>query len=992
MREKREFRKVGELLELGGVKYQLESIIGYGGSSIVYGASYEDQLNCGSRHQVLIKELYPRHLKGLIYRDASGAICCEGDGRLAMERSRKSFYQGNQANLELLSKLPEKISGNLNSYESYGTFYSILTVHGGRSLEELLTEGSEFNSLKKIAEGILKILDAVDCFHRNRILHLDISPDNILILPERAMLIDYNSIWQMDNLEDNCFFSEKDGYTAPEVRLREAWDVGPASDLYSVCAVLFRMMTGRILSESEASGNGLKRCFPKDLDIFQGEPVSAARKAVQIITKGLHVLARKRYQSADELRAELQELLLRIEGKGISHSAVWEGSRRDWKRQSSQKEPYQPRRLAFADSGRQFTQEECYQHLEQGQRLLLTGAGGMGKTRLLRELWGSAVKDYFPSRPVVIYIPLAGYQEAVHQPGGEGCYIRKYILRSLWFWDQVDGMEDGLHELERLMDQEDGLRLILLLDGLNEAGSRQNGLIKEIETLGAKPGIGILVTDRSDAVCSYGLQEFSTAELLPFSESTVREILERTGIDCPADQKLLSLLQNPMLLSLYRKTVELSKENGFMSADLFDLPGLLITSRQQPSMEITMEGMVGRYLESLLIHEKRVDSGNQAEQLRHQYLLQHFLPEIAGELKRRKKTLLTTESLYHLAEKNYQNLSRKSFSLAFPEFLGKSRLMMQEIHNEKEWFDYAVTEQLTGHFNLMERSRDGNYRLVHDNFLDYLAEEERKKRQKELTFQKKEWRRRGAAGFLLAVALTLAGVLAWSMKTPRRMTKEQQNALSDALKQMDINLGALAWQISAQNDILKTASADAVLEGREEGIRELEQYMEYQNRQTKQKLYSRGEKKDVIKPLENLKVNITKPILQDLYTRTFEMDNIMEEAQKHLQEKLCDGESVYIGRDKREPLVKVYEDYLEAYAEYVYRELNCLMIQLDETNLKEVRESVSYMPVFQQYLLQYPMSNLSEQEAEEQMEQAKDNLRDAVREMKAQNYTVPGIR
>lgn len=983
MRGKRQFRKEGELLKLGGVSYRLGTVLGSGGSSVVYHADYEDQLNSGSRHQVLIKELYPLHPKGLIYRNEEGNICCEGDGAALMERCRKSFYQGNQANLELLEKLPEKIAGNLNSYECYGTFYSVLSVHGGKHLDKLLDEGTEFSTLRGIAEGMMKILDAVDSFHRNRLLHLDISPDNILMLPERALLIDYNSIWLMDGSKESLFFSEKAGYTAPEVRLKEAWDVGPASDLYSVCAIMFRMMTGRILFESELMGKGLSRCFPKTLPVFQGEPVSASRKAVQIVTKGLRVLARKRYQSVDELRAEIRELMLRIDGKGISHSAVWEGSSRDWKKQKLPEDAYQERVLAAAD-GRKLDREACCRHLEQGGLLLLTGAGGMGKTRFLKELWQASVSDYVPNRPVTVYIPLAGYQEA----GQENRYIRKYILRTLWFWEQVDRMEDGLHELERLLDQAGALRLVLLLDGLNEAGERRSGLLKEIENLGEKPGIGILITDRSDDVQAYGLRRFDKAELMPFTETQVVRCLEQAGLACPENPEFLSLLKNPMMLSLYKKSMMFSRESAF--------PARQCTS---------MDDMIGSYLESLLIHEQRTDSGNQTEQLRCRYLLQHFLPEIAGEMKRRKKTLLTTEEMYGLAERNHRSLSQKSFSLAFPEFLGKSRLMLQEIHNEKEWFDYAVTEQLNGHLNLIERDSNGNYRLVHDNFLGYLSEENRKNCGKELKYKKKEWLRKGSAALMLAVILAGAGGLVWKTRQQRVLTAEQQsdqsnelaekqqNALSNVLDKILRNLYALGCQISAQNEVLKKASSSKVLEGSETGISELEQEIMKQTNNVKAAESSRGaENVDITEKLSSLNMDVSLSEIQDLYDRTYEMDIILENGQKRLKEKLCDPDSPYIGREKREPLVTAYEEYLEAYTTYVYLKLNRLLLEADEVNQKKVQETVSVMPVFKNYLLKYPVSNLSKEEAEVQINQAKDNLKAAALEMKKQNYFVPEVK
>ena len=196
MESGRKLRAAGEILRLGGVDYRLESVEGCGGSAVVYRAVYEDELNRGCFHQVLVKELFPYDPRGMIYRGEAGEVCCRPGAEERMEVCRRLFLQGNQVNLELLARLPEEISGNLNSYEAYGTFYSVLSVHGGRTLEEMLEAGGPCG-LKEAAEWMTWILDGLECFHRHRTLHLDISPDNILMLKNRALLIDYNSVWQM---------------------------------------------------------------------------------------------------------------------------------------------------------------------------------------------------------------------------------------------------------------------------------------------------------------------------------------------------------------------------------------------------------------------------------------------------------------------------------------------------------------------------------------------------------------------------------------------------------------------------------------------------------------------------------------------------------------------------------------------------------------------------------------------------------------------------
>lgn len=310
MGDKRRLLGSKEILLLGGIEYRLESVVGCGGSTVVYRASYADQLNQECRHYVLIKELFPYHQKGDIYRNGANEICCRGDGVRVMEHHRQNFYWGNQANLKLLEQAPERVSGNLNSYQAYGTYYSVLAIHGGDNLETLLTDFQQQRTLKETAQTVLKILEAVACFHESGILHLDISPDNIVMLPNQALLIDYNSVWIMDGQTAQEYsFSEKQGYCAPEVRLRERKNISPATDLYSVCAVWFRMLTGRALTDEEIVENKIRKSFSRDLDIFRGEPLNVAQKTVQILMKGLHVLARRRYQSAAQLQEEICQLL-----------------------------------------------------------------------------------------------------------------------------------------------------------------------------------------------------------------------------------------------------------------------------------------------------------------------------------------------------------------------------------------------------------------------------------------------------------------------------------------------------------------------------------------------------------------------------------------------------------------------------------------------------------------------------------------------------------
>ncbi len=975
MKDKREFLAPGKELILGGGRYAIEGVEGWGGSAVVYRASYEDGLNQGCRHHVFIKELFPWDEKGGIYRDREGRICSREDRRQWLERCRQSFYQGNQANLELLRKAPEKVSGNVNSFEAYGTFYSVLAIHGGNNLEQIVELGLAERSLKWTALVMLKVLDALACFHENGLLHLDISPDNILLLPERAMLIDYNSVWDRKQADGGvCYLCEKEGYSAPEVRLRTFSDIGPATDLYSVCAVWFFMAAGYRLTDKEIMGKGLSRCFPRDHEIFKGEPETACFKFMQIMKKGLHVLARKRYGSVEQLYGEIKELLLRIDGKGISHSAAWENSCRRFKGYKGVGERYLERHIRMEEGKGQekrvLTQKQCLSRLESGGLMLLAGPGGMGKTRLLMQVWGEAVKRYTPFMPVVMYVPLADYQETKEKT----FYIRHYLARRLFLLD-----EHGPDLVEKILDEERGWTLLLLLDGLNEAGPGRGGLVKEIEELGRKPKVGILVTDRSDSVKKYGLYDFSTAWLLPLTGSAVEEALEAKGIGCPKHKGLKALLTNPMMLVLYEETMEMALESGRKVED----------NRLSDAAD-TPDTLVGLYLDGLWEKEQRLSAGDVARQLRCGYLIDHLLPDMAAEMKSKKKTVLTLKEVSRLTDRSYAALSQNAFCRAFPVYRGKSRVMLMDIRDKNEWFDYGVTEQLWERLNLVTKSEDGNYGLVHDNFLDYLAAAGMANRKKVGKYVRREQGIKAGAAAILGTALILGG--GWAVKRWEAVQQAESGyaaqttpELLEALKQMALNVGALGMQLDIQRQILEEAGKREVLEGDRKALNAFFDYSSRKQEMAAGYVLGRDEGERWLSRIKEAEPDFPWEALESLYARTYAMDGIAQNGLEHLEERL--GQKAVPYSDK-ERMIEVYERYLEVYGEVACREMNLVVGCVEPQAAGDVWEAVEMTAVFSGYIRQFPYEGENRDELERYLRSAKEELKDCEREMKVLGFEI----
>lgn len=973
----RSLRKNGDKLILGGCTYTIKAVEGCGGNSIVYQAIYNDNLNKELQHEVLIKELYPYYPQGGIYRDETGNINYSSDAEEYMQHCKMRFKQGNEINLRLLRTLPSQISGNVNSYEAYGTYYSVLTVHGGMNLEQLL-ENTDSLSLREVAKIMEKVLDAVEIFHENEMLHLDISPDNIILLPEQAFLIDYNSAWSMSDKHNGGFsFSEKEGYSAPEIRLCDAEKINYATDIYSICAVFYRILTGKKLTDNEIIRNGLKSSLRANLSIFQGEPNSAVLKAAQIVIKGLQMIPEKRYQSIAALRREFDELLLRIEGKGISYSAIWESSRNVYRKKVHCDIPYILQDIQNLQMMKLMSGNELYAALKDRDKILLKGSGGMGKTRFMEELWRNNVRQYRETEPVVWFVPLKEYQYTTDRTA----FIRKHLLKHLCFSAESMGTGEALHELEQFFEKKrrGNVNIIFLLDGLNEAGTDREKLLKEIEELSTKEGVSVLITERSEEVLKYGLQGFQSVELLPLDQEKIQKETERMEIPYPADARMQKLLGNPMMLELYTKICSFRKESSEIQKEIVDIS--------------TPEKLIRLYIEQVLSYQLRVYSGKPGMQLCSKYIIKHMLPDIAGEMKKKNKTLLSVEELYKIAQKNYSNLYKTEFCKTFPEYLGKSRMMLEKIADASEWFDFAIEEHLNGELGLLVKTGSGYYGLVHDNFIGYLTEASENNR----TVYRKRQRRgmilRGTAvtGVFLVFCVSAICILYKTgiLSGDKEPSEQEQQIMKRAAACMQMNLGIFSGFVSDQKSVLEMENIEDVLNNKTLAVKEMENRIDTAlSKDLDNYSELKTEVRDGLVEIEDF------PITEyvDLCDASVDMAGFMEPALLDLKEKMCTSDSVYSKYEDRKALIDAYEEYLDAYTEFIFYELDYVSCFLFPEQAAEILDANQYSRIFRDYFKTVQIADQDPENIRRGMESAGKKLRAAKAGMLRWNYNMEGAK
>ncbi len=696
---------------------------------------------------VLIRELFPYDREGGIWRSPDGDIHVESGAGSIYELNRMTFLRGNEVHIRLLEKIPADMDVNINTYEYHNTLYSLVGYTGGRNLNEELDRaqwqdrGAGGTELLLHTVRIIKgALDVLQSFHQAGYLHLDISPDNILLIgegeKERVTLIDYNSVHTMDEIrqKNSVYYSIKEGFTAPEVRMGRFSRIGEWTDLYSLTAVLYVCLTGRKLTPLQMTGNSPVSLDPAEFPFLKECPETVLSLLRRILRRGIEITPRRRYQNAEQMRADISELEDRILGRGITHWALWEAGRARIRRSLSEN----PALDYLRDEKRIYP---LYAMSEEGEKIpllpgagsapfhpfgrggsphtpiLLLGGGGTGKTTTLLRIACGQDRRYTPASAVVYYISLYGYRNK------EQNYICDRLLESLKFKPHTDSMESARRELIQLLDRPAGGRTLLLLDGLNEAAGDTGPLLEEISRFSGLAGLQVILTSRTDP----GLAGYRKLTLCRLEQEEVKRILSGEGILPPENMEVFDLLTFPMLLAMYIRTVQ---------------------SREHQVRPDSRDQLITGYLAAILEKEKRNLPQENSFSMGCEAAVRYLLPEIAG-LASQKKHALSGRELRPLVEACFGELSKRTITTVYPDWIGHTADLRFGAKTADEWYGIAVLDLLWKRLGFLVRDEQGNFRILHQMIEDYLAE---KSRQFHKEFDREKRREKTLRGFFLLCA------------------------------------------------------------------------------------------------------------------------------------------------------------------------------------------------------------------------------------------------
>ncbi|MBL8230853.1 MAG: serine/threonine protein kinase [Bryobacterales bacterium] len=205
--------------------YELKEMIGSGGMGVVYRAERTDG---EIRHQAAIKMLRP--------------MFDEAAFRDRFLRERQILAQVSHPNVARLLDA---------GHTANGVPYLVMEYVKGTRIDEHCASLSLGDRLRLF----LKVCDAVAFLHQNLIVHRDLKPGNLLVTDEgEPKLLDFGIAKILDIAAERTLTRDQawtPEYASPE-QIRGA-AMTTATDVYSLGAVLYRLLTGQLPRENATS-------------------------------------------------------------------------------------------------------------------------------------------------------------------------------------------------------------------------------------------------------------------------------------------------------------------------------------------------------------------------------------------------------------------------------------------------------------------------------------------------------------------------------------------------------------------------------------------------------------------------------------------------------------------------------------------------------------------------------------------------------------------
>ena len=277
-------------------RYVIQKVLGQGGFGITYLGI--DKLY---GNKVAIKEYYPQKIamRKAQYEDVVTVTSIEEKNNY--NKGKKRFLD--EAQVMARFNKNEGIVKILDFFEANNTAYIVMEYLEGITLKQYLGKYGVIQ-FRNLIEMMLPLLEALIEIHSQGLIHRDISPDNIMVQHNgKLKLMDFGAARDYtESGNKSLTVILKPGYAPPE-QYQTHGVQGPWTDIYALCATIYKCLTG--ITPPDAIARVMDDKF-KEPDQLDGKLSPDIKK---ILWKGMNIFPEERYQDIVEFGEDVCDAL-----------------------------------------------------------------------------------------------------------------------------------------------------------------------------------------------------------------------------------------------------------------------------------------------------------------------------------------------------------------------------------------------------------------------------------------------------------------------------------------------------------------------------------------------------------------------------------------------------------------------------------------------------------------------------------------------------------
>jgi serine/threonine protein kinase len=278
-------------------KWRLDALLGLGGMAAVYSATHRN----GKR--AAVKMLHPQSA---------------ADPAVRARFLREGYLANQVGHPGAVSILDDDITDE-------GFVYLVMELLEGDTLEDLRIERGGTLALGDVLTVVDQALDVLVAAHDRKIVHRDIKPANLFVTLSGVVKVLDFGIARLDDSSTQrtattTFSSAMGtiGFMAPE-QARGRWELVDArTDLWSVGATMFELLTGRLVHQAATNNEMLLAAMTQPATPIAGCAPELHQSAARIVDRALAYEREDRWPDARSMQHAVRAAYLDLTGQALS--------------------------------------------------------------------------------------------------------------------------------------------------------------------------------------------------------------------------------------------------------------------------------------------------------------------------------------------------------------------------------------------------------------------------------------------------------------------------------------------------------------------------------------------------------------------------------------------------------------------------------------------------------------------------------------------------